>query len=277
VIVTVNSFKMMLDLKNDTGISRDLFLFRKREHLSTDYVLENHIFKRGTEIIDLGANIGYYALLESAGVGDNGKVYAIEPVSRNFNNLEKNIILNNVNNIRTFKLAIGDKNCVTEINVGEKGNFSSFLRNSAAVYTGTEEVQMFTLDEFVKRESIKPSLIRMDVEGYETKIIEGMRETLLGRPALLIEIHPHLVASDELAEMMTTLINSGYTRSVVIKERKDVWMKKNGEIKPILKFISSYIEGNRYVMGTGSVEEIDINELKIRLRSQYTAFHALLT
>ncbi len=276
-LVTVNGFKMLLDLKNDTGISRDLFLFKKREHLSTDYVLENNVFRPGTDIIDLGANIGYYALLESRAVGEGGKVYAIEPVARNFENLEKNIGLNNALNIKTFRMAIGDKNCTTEINVGKKGNFSSFLKNSKAVYTGKEEVQMQTLDAFVNEHLVTPSLIRMDVEGYETKIIEGMKETLLKKPALLIEIHPHLIERDELGEMMTTLIKSGYTKAVVIKERKDVWMKRSGKVKPILKFISRFIEGDKYVMGTGSVENMDMHELRTRVRSQYTAFHALLT
>lgn len=277
VIVTVNGFRMLLDLKNDAGISRDLFLFKKREHLSTDYVIENNVFKTGTDIIDLGANIGYYALIESRAVGSSGNVYAIEPVTSNFENLEKNISLNKASNIKTFRMAIGDRNCATEINVGEKGNFSSFLKNSRAVYTGKEEVQMQTLDTFVKEHSIAPSLIRMDVEGYETKIIEGMKETLINKPALLIEIHPHLIERDELEEMMNTLIKSGYTKAVVIKERKDVWMTKKGEVKPILKFISKFIEGEKYVMGTGSVEDMDMDVLKDRVRSQYTAFHALLT
>ena len=117
----------------------------------------------------------------------------------------------------------------------------------------------------------------MDVEGYETKIIEGMRSVLSKTPSLLIEIHPHLVDRDELDVMFSTLIESGYKNSIVIKERKDVWMNKRGEIKSTLKFLSKYIEGDKYTMGTGSVEDISLAELRIRVRLQHTAFHALIT
>jgi FkbM family methyltransferase len=276
-VVLVNGFKMELDLKKDVGISRDLFLFRKREHLSTDYVLKNNVFKENSTIIDIGANIGYYALLESGAVKD-GSVFAIEPVSKNFKNLERNIFLNSIKNIKTFHLAIGDKNEFTEINVGEKGNFSSFLKNENAVYESKEKVEMMTLDSFVQIHQITPSLIRMDVEGYETKIVEGMSLVLSRmKPALLIEIHPHLIQREDMDKMIETFIANNYTEVVVIKERKDVWMKRNGDIKPILKFISRIIEKDKYTMGTGSVEKISIHEMRQRVKTQHTAFHALIT
>lgn len=275
--VVVNGFKMKLDLRNDVGISRDLFLFKKREHVSVDYVLDNHVFKQGTDIIDIGANIGYYAMLEARSIGDTGMVYAIEPVRKNFENLNSNIELNGIQNIKTFHIAIGDKKGVAEMNVAEKGNFSSVSEINHVAYEGKEKVDMTTLDIFSEEMSVTPSLVRMDVEGYESKIIQGMSKLLTKKPALLIEIHPHILSSDETEDMFSRLIEAGYKTVVVINERKDVWMNRKGEVRPILKLISSYIERGGYTRGMGLVEKMDINDVYKKTLSQGTAFHALIT
>ena len=56
----------------------------------------------GNTVLDLGANIGYYAIME-AKVGSSGKIYAIEPDPRNIEILIKNLKLNKINDIFEFE------------------------------------------------------------------------------------------------------------------------------------------------------------------------------
>ena len=94
---------MLLFPKNG-AIQLDLFLHKKREFICTDYLIGDGIIKEEDVVLDIGANIGYYALIESQLVGLNGKVYAVEPVQGNFELLKKNVHLNNLENVAYFSI-----------------------------------------------------------------------------------------------------------------------------------------------------------------------------
>ena len=84
----IYNYQMYLDLK-DLGLSRALWLFGNRE-LDHKYMLET-IVKPGMSILDIGANIGYYPLMELKLIGKKGKLIAIEPSSSNIALLKKNL------------------------------------------------------------------------------------------------------------------------------------------------------------------------------------------
>jgi len=277
IVDNINGFKMHLDLRNDEGISRDLFLFKKREHLSIDFLQNQNFINRGGTALDIGGNIGYYALLESSLVGPEGKVYAVEPVSSNLNILKKNIELNGVKNINVFKIAMGKEKKNVEIYVSNQSNRSSFIVRSGTVYTKKEKVEMTTVDDFVSEHKIKPDFIRMDVEGYEKEIIQGMRKTLLDRPKLFIEIHPNEIGREELKQMFLTMLESGYGQVTVVERRDQGWMKRNGEIKPVLRYLAWKIEGREGLMGMGKVEHLALTELYKRVDGIKDAFCAFIS
>ena len=85
-------FRMFLN-PIDRGISRTLILFGVRE-LDHKKILEL-VLKKNMKVFDLGANIGYYVLMESELICNKGKILAIEPVKKNMQLLEKNLKLNN--------------------------------------------------------------------------------------------------------------------------------------------------------------------------------------
>jgi FkbM family methyltransferase len=177
VIVHVNGSEMWLNL-GDKGINDDLFLYEKREPICTDYLMNLGVLKEGEEVLDIGANIGYYVLIESNLVGDSGKVYAIEPVFSNIKALKSNIKLNNCENVEIFRLAVSDKDGKSRIYVSDRSNLSAMEKSRAGgKVIGAEEVEVVTLDSFFKDKNIS-SFIRMDVEGYEYNIIKGMAKTL---------------------------------------------------------------------------------------------------
>ncbi len=239
-LTNVNGFNFCLNLKRDTGISKDLYFYRKREFLSTDYLLNSDILKKGDAVLDIGANIGYYAFMESKLVGDDGIIYAIEPVNSNFKALQSNIFLNKINNINCYKLAAGDKNEIADINVSKRGNLSSFI--DIGDFTHKESVQVIRVDDFIKDKK-QPSFMRMDVEGFEWAIIEGAQQTLSNNilKNLLIEIHSVLILKERLKKMFRLLSESGFKEAVVIFEYNPSWVNQKGEMRPFVDFLMKKI------------------------------------
>ncbi len=286
-IERINGFKMYLDLKNDTGISKDLFLFRKREHLSTDFLRTQHIFQEGDTVLDIGANIGYYVLLESGLVGPTGTVYAIEPVSDNFTALKRNVELNTLQNVKMFRLAAGSEHTKATIHVASAGNLSSFVRRGSTAYTKEEEVEIVKVDDFVAEHRITPRLVRMDIEGYESEVIEGMQETLRSaKPKLLIEIHPFIMKAQKVDRMLSVIEACGYEKATMISERHLQRMKKNGKDSPLFRYLARRIEGRETPLEIGEVREATLEELREyledglrrgRLASGGTCVHALIS
>jgi len=211
VIKVVQNSKMLLDL-NDKGISRDLYQFGIRERTSTKMIKK--ILEPGKIVADIGANIGYYALIE-ASIG--AKVYAIEPVPDNYYALNKNIKLNKYKNIETYNLAIGDKTGKQTIYLSEKTNLHSMINKEGTPL----QINVDTLDNFLSDKEI-PDIVRMDVEGYEYEILQGMAKTLKKMKTgswLFIEVHD--LGSKRAEKVMSMIKEAGFILIKNIKECKE--------------------------------------------------------
>ena len=127
VVKKVLNFQMELDL-NDFGIHRDLFLDGIREPIATAHL--KSLLNPNSVVLEVGANIGYYVLIESKICR---KVYAIEPVRQNIQNLKRNLAINKCRNIEVYELALGDKNGTLAINISSKSNLHSFYPHSGTV------------------------------------------------------------------------------------------------------------------------------------------------
>ena len=175
---------------NDEGISSELLIHGIHEPLTTHLV--NEEIRSGMKIIDIGSNIGYYAILESRLVGKSGKIFSIEPSPTNFELLKENLELQNEKNFELYNLAIGDKNEEIEFLISKKSNWSK-IKGKTDIVGENEVIKVSskTLDEFCEQNKIENiDLIRMDVEGYEFNIINGAEKILKKfKPIIMIEIH----------------------------------------------------------------------------------------
>jgi len=274
-IKEINGFKMLLDLRNDKGISRDLFIYGKREFATTNLLLSSNILKKGDVVLDIGANIGYYALLESKLVGEEGIVYALEPVKKNFELLKENIKLNNINNIEIFKLAAGDENKKCLIHISKKGNWSSLVYRKGMGFYEKEEVDVVKIDEFLK-DKRKPTFIRMDVEGYEYAIIKGMEQTLeLDNLKLLIEIHGHIMTEMQVLQMIDTLESKGFYKVLLIYEPYLGWINPQGKIRTSIKYLTKKI-GDGIERLSSEIRECSISYLKDYVLNKKSCIQALI-
>jgi precorrin-6B methylase 2 len=71
-------------------------------------VFAEHV-RHGGVVWDIGANIGFYSLIASRLVGEDGKVFAFEPLPANLDAIARNIALNGVENIEVVGLALSDR------------------------------------------------------------------------------------------------------------------------------------------------------------------------
>jgi FkbM family methyltransferase len=272
--------KLQLDL-TDEGISKDLILYKIREPLSTKYFLQE--IKEGDVIIDVGANIGYYALLEAGAVGNTGKVYAIEPVKENINKLKFNIKLNNYSNIEVFEMAIGDEEKIATMYLSNKCNWHSLVcaRDIADTIIGQVDVKVTTLDKFIDQfiPNRKIDFIRIDVEGYEYYIVRGMSRLLKEnrRLKLFIEVHPHNMKKEEVISFFIFLRENNFEIKKVIFEPPSM-LFTNTFISKSLIFLNDRLnEKNKYGYFNLTIDSL-LTEYKslIEGKDKRGAFHVFL-
>jgi FkbM family methyltransferase len=206
-------------LPGDKGISRELSIYQTHEPLATR--LLQQFLKPGMNVVDIGGNLGYYALLEAHTVGDTGRVIAIEPVAVNFDQLSKNVEANGYRNILLHNVAIGASNGTAPMYLSEKSNWHSLHRTARTTREIT--VRVSTLDALLAQHQL-PSvdLIRMDLEGYEVEVIQGMAETVENySPRLLVELHPHVVGAEAMLEYLRQLEAYGYELDWAVDNERD--------------------------------------------------------
>ena len=195
----VRGNKMWLST-HDRGITVDLFINEKREPFFYKEFI-THVLKPGQVVIDIGANIGYYALAEAKIVN---WVHAIEPVSKNIELLNMNMMLNRCGNVSTYQQAIGNFNGQIDIGISEHSNLCSI--NNTVNKSGFEVVRINTLDNFISKHNINPDVIRMDVEAYCFHILEGATKALNDGVILCMELHNSKLEEDGVYDQLVHLL-----------------------------------------------------------------------
>jgi len=211
-----------------TGISKALAVWGIREPDHT--LLFKEEVKAGMVMADIGAHIGYYALMGASIIGERGKVYALEPDPRNFKVLEKNIKLNGFDSIvETYCTALSDKQQRLKLHIAERDSNSNTALDPARVQGSdaekmtwsTLEVENTTLDDFLRNKRTV-DFVRMDIEGFEVEVFKGMMETVKMAPPkfkILFELHMHTYYHTEknrLEPVLRDLFRLGLKAKVLI-------------------------------------------------------------
>lgn len=210
---------MLTVLPGDYGISRELSAYRTHEPMASK--LLEQFLKPGMNVLDIGGNLGYYALLEARTVGNAGRVIAFEPVAANFAQLSKNVHANGHCNIHLHNVAVGAVSGTATMYVGKKSNWHALY----PVPWKTREitVAVSTLDAALAQHNLRSvDLIRMDLEGYEVEVIQGMVETIENySPRLLVELHPHVAGANAILGLLRHLRALGYEIDWMLDSERD--------------------------------------------------------
>jgi FkbM family methyltransferase len=206
--------------KWDAVVSQELILSGKWEDYETE-LFKKHV-KPGDTVVDIGAHIGYYALIAAKLVGDKGKVYAFEPDPKNFQLLRKNVEANGYHNVVLIDKAVSDKSGAAQLflhseNTGDHRIFNSEHDRKSVAIT------MTTLDDFFKDEGKRVDLIKMDIQGAEAKALQGARKVIAKNRhiKLITEFYPQaLQQSGGSAEEYLALLQKNAFKLFNIDEVK---------------------------------------------------------
>jgi FkbM family methyltransferase len=188
----ITPFALVVDEERDKVIAPFLLRHKIWEPLETQIVL--NIVKPGYTVVDIGANLGYYALLFSRLVGAEGRVHAFEPEPTNYRLLSANKLINNCPQLHCEPQALSDRRgtdtlYLSEFNLGDHRLFASAGRVAHPVST-------LTLDEYWRNHVGPIDFIKMDTQGCEPKILAGMTEVIhqnRDRLGCLMEFCPGLL------------------------------------------------------------------------------------
>lgn len=150
--------------------------FKNKQDAFEIELLKKHI-KPGDTVLDIGANIGFYATILSDIVGEKGKIHCFEPDATNFKHLKKatanckNIIINNK--------AVGPKTEKIKIYTSKELNVDHRTYKPEE-FDKEIEIDAVSIDDYLK--SAKVDFIKMDIQGFEIEAVKGMKETLKNNP-----------------------------------------------------------------------------------------------
>ena len=182
---------------------------------TTDLILNN--LRDGDTFVDLGGNEGYYSILASAKVGENGKVFCIEPQGRLWQVILKNVNKNECYNVCTLPCAVSDNRGEISITLSPSINTgsSSFVRQARRKFWTHQTINCTTLDALFPADRYsKIKLLKVDIEGFEFFALKGAIELLKRKvfENIIIEFHPpQLKALGQTANEIHAFLNEyGY-------------------------------------------------------------------
>jgi len=145
-----------------------------------------HALRGDSLFVDVGANVGFYSILAGGVVG--GSCVALEPVPQTFERLRENLELNDLHDIvRAQNLGVGSQ-------PGTLRFTSTGGANNHVLASDSEDssipVTVTSLDDLLADEEDGPTIIKIDVEGWEAEVIRGAAEVLdrSDPMALIIEL-----------------------------------------------------------------------------------------
>ena len=201
-----------------------------REGFYGSYILAymEMLVRPGSIVIDVGANIGAYAIPLAKAMGDV-EVHAFEPNPSAVVRFRRNLSINEAKNVVLHERAVGAHPGRLDFHsfTGEDLGLSSFV---APPKEGSRRIpiQVVPLDEVYRSGERQISLIKIDVQGYENQVLEGARNLVeKHKPYILLEHEDHLFPQAAMAEeakkkLQAFFLESGYL--VFYLSQKDPFM-----------------------------------------------------
>ena len=231
-------FKMYSNC-DDTIVDR-LYFDQSKYAEITEIKLFKAFAKQSSVIFDVGANTGLYSVV-SRGINPNAKIYAFEPYLINAHRFKKNMQLNNIEDVNLLEKAVGNSKDDIEFAVPAHDQICDVLSadteftNRFYKKWGSYKnvmVPQITIDTFMTSENLNGiDLIKIDVENYESFVLEGALETLdKFSPTIFIEIFVDTEKIKFYEENLKplgyhcySLLNEGIIRTESLVANPDCW------------------------------------------------------
>jgi len=196
------------------------------------------LITEGMTVIDIGAHAGYYTLIAARAVGDKGRVFAFEPEPSNYKLICKNIELNNYRNVIPVQKAVtnitGPMKLFLAKDASEHSTISDNPRQRAILIDST------TLDDFFVNRLQPVHIIKIDVEGAEYAVLQGMNRIIAKNPELKIftEFRPEALkrAGHLPTEYFKMLTNYGFNIYLIDEKKQSM---EPAQISRVMKACNS--------------------------------------
>ncbi len=191
-VSNIRDLSMIVHGYEDRIVSERIFKDKYWEPFETKILVSS--LKNGHSFLDIGANIGYFTILAAKIIGEQGFVYSFEPEPINFRLMLKSLSYNKLSNrVKAMRIALSNRDSEGKLYLstdnfgdhqlhpddGDRNSISVTLRHGAGLL----------LDDL---RGI--NFIKIDTQGSEYEVLDGLMPTLLGLPApprMLIEVTPY--------------------------------------------------------------------------------------
>lgn len=182
------------------------------------------LLKEGMIVVDIGSHVGYYTLLAARAVGDKGKVFCFEPDPSNYALLLKNIEKNNYNNVVPVQKAVTDTTGSIKLFIAKDPSGHSIWSDNPQQKSIV--VDSTTIDDFFAGRDYPLHVMKIDVEGAEMTVLQGMRNILAKNRQLIIftEFNPGALtrAGFSPIEYLQMLINYGFNINAINEQKQSL-------------------------------------------------------
>lgn len=179
------------------------------------------LLRPGDACLDIGANIGVVSLLAAWLVGPGGAVVAFEPNPDIHARLRSHIEVNDLKQIDSRPHALSDHEGVLSLRVPANNCGAATLGEVPGRYgplRATHEVELRVGDRVDLGRASHPALVKLDVEGHETRVLRGLAGLLAReKPAVLLECNPEMLPRNgsSPAELLALMADHGYRAHVI--------------------------------------------------------------
>jgi FkbM family methyltransferase len=160
------------------------------------FQLSRSLIRQGDTVMDVGANIGLWAMGAALRVGPEGSVHAFEPVPVIFARLIRNLELNGLKQVISRQLALSDT-CGQTVFYAAKGNSAVGSLTQSDSADQPIQIEMTTIDDYCENYSIpRVDVLKVDVEGAEQLVFRGAPRLLAAdeSPVIMFETDEHLTS-----------------------------------------------------------------------------------
>ncbi len=206
------------------ALYRPMYYRFKRKQDRFEIELLKKYVRPGHTVLDIGANIGFYAELLANLVGDKGSVHCFEPDAQNFGYLQKalkkysNVVLNNN--------AVGAKTETLKFYTSPNLNVDH-RSYEPEVYEQVTEVAAVSIDDYLAAHPQSIDIIKMDIQGFEMQALKGMQQCLTNNKHLILisEFWPYGLrkAGSSLLSYYEALVSYGF----------DVYLMEHAQLKKL--------------------------------------------
>jgi FkbM family methyltransferase len=254
-------FKMILD-KNDLDLSRQVKYLGNYSTESLETKVFDKYLKLGMRVLDLGANIGFYTLLASTKVGNSGQVISFEPSPQNLKMINLSLKENSFSNVIVVNAAVSDFVGKSILHLSPYYNSEHSLFNyhySSGYVNNTDKIviDVTTVDKTLENfADYTVNLIKMDIEGSESKALNGMQQVFEKNEHLVLitEFWPRGFenAKSDPKDFLEKLEKIGFKIHHIDEAKGQVYSVTAGEMEDIMKNrINTPIEKTKAIQSGG--------------------------